>query len=128
MTWSDLYLAVRDGRTIWVPAAAGGMLNALAVFHGTPRRRTLLANLIAATGMANGSLVFVLHAASQLQLDEKDIFTRVCEETAKNSRPGAPAEYVPRADPEYRCHVNAHEAEEKGPHSIWHLLMSHMQR
>lgn len=79
--------------------------------------------LLAALGMADGSLVFVFHGASQLQPHEEDIFARARREAAKNPPPGTPAVYVPRADPEYRCHVNAHEGKENGPHSIWDLLM-----
>lgn len=110
----------------WITPAPSGMLNGLAILMAPPASQPSLpanAYLVAAMSMADGSLVFVFHSASEIQPHEEDIFARIRQEAARNPPPGSPATYVPRADPEYRCQVNAHEGEEKGPHSIWDLLM-----
>jgi hypothetical protein len=117
----------RDATKItWITPAPTGWINAF-VFKMTVPGNDVSppsdAPLIAAMQLPNGALLLVLHASGPSDPVALHAFDHMRREAAKNPPPGSPSAYTPRADPEYRCLVDAHEGAPDGPVSIWDLLM-----
>lgn len=109
----------------WILEGQPGTLHILPILlvpSGEPFSPPSDADLVAAMALTDGSLLLLLHAINEMQPFEADIFQRVRVENSKYPPPGSPSDYVPRADPEYRCEVSSRAAD-SGEHSIWDLLM-----